>query len=456
MYAKELTTESTHNPIAIGVAAPRFGWSPAGSGPQTGYQLVVHTADHDGAPMTEVWDSGIVDSDACTAVRYQGTPLQSLGHYVWHVRLRDARGTLSPWSHPATFRTTLLSADAWRATWIGAPRRETAEPPPDPLLRTEFELGSPVRSARLFVCGLGYAVGHLNGRRIGDTVLDTPVTKYDIRVLFTTHDVGGLLRVGRNALGVALGRGFYAGRDPDRFGWHEEPYCDEPKLLAQLEIEHLDGSTTSIASGVDWQVADGPTTFDAVYAGESYDARREPAGWTAPGCTGGWQPAAAVTAPAGRLEPAAIEPIRATRDVRPVQVTPLDDGHLVDFGEMLAGWVRLRARGAPGARVTMRYGELLDDGRLVLEREHGTPDHPPCGPRFQTDEYVFADDQQAEWEPQFTYKGFRYVYVTGFPIRQATTRSSPAQCTPTWRARPRSPRPTASTRGCTTPCRSRC
>jgi alpha-L-rhamnosidase len=291
------------------------------------------------------------------------------------------------------------------------------DPPADPLLRKEFDIGAEIASARLYICGLGHAETWINGRRVGDAVLEPVGTDYDRRVLYVTHDVTGLLRRGRNAIGVALGRGMFATRAPETDNSQTAPWIAEPQVRAQLEVTLKGGRRVTVASGRDWQITEGPTVYDGMQTGQTYDARRARRlrGWDRPGHRAmGWRAAAVVTAPAGRLEAYAAEPTRAHEPVRAVKVTrPAEGVRLYDFRATLTGWTRLRGRFAAGTTVRMLYGEKLDaKGRISV----GTPgwnDNPSVTGRFQVDEYIAAGHGTETWEPTFACKGFRYVEVTG-------------------------------------------
>ena len=291
------------------------------------------------------------------------------------------------------------------------------DPPADPLLRTEFDLGARVRSARLYVAGLGLAVPFVNGHRVGDDVLTPKTTDYDRRLLYATYDVTALLRPGGNALGLALGRGFFSSRSPDSDGTNLARWVAEPQARAQLEVTLADGHRVTVGTGQQWRLAEGPTTYDAVYAGESYDARRAERldGWAAPGFDAeDWRPAAVVKSPGGRLEAFAGDPVRTQRPVRPVEVTrPADGVRVYDFGVVLSGWARLRGRLPEGARVGLQFGEKLrPDGRVEVGLAGGA-DNPSVDGRYQRDEYTASGRGVETWQASFTYKGFRYVEVTG-------------------------------------------
>lgn len=281
-----------------------------------------------------------------------------------------------------------------------------------PLLRRAFTLDAPVTRARLYVSGLAYHEVRLNGRRVGDAVLDPGFTDYDDTVLYATHDVTDLLAEGANAAAVELGRGFYGMTTPNVWNWHVPPWHGEPRLLFQLEVDHPDGSRTVVASDEQWRIADGPTLVNSQYTGETYDARLAVPGWTDPGFDdSGWAAASELDGPAGRLTAQEHEPIRITETVAPVSVTGIGGGRYVaDFGRTTAGWVRISVAVPAGTTVSVLHGEKLRDDGTV----DAVTGHVPGG-RFQRDEYVAAGTGRETWEPRFTYKGFRYVQIEGLP-----------------------------------------
>ncbi|HEX8866607.1 MAG TPA: family 78 glycoside hydrolase catalytic domain [Lentzea sp.] len=279
---------------------------------------------------------------------------------------------------------------------------------PAPLLRKEFTLTKPVSRARLYVSGLAYHETEINGRRVGDRVLDPGFTDYDTTVLYATHDVTQLVRSGRNAIGVTLGRGFFGMKSPNVWRWERPPWHDEPKLLAQLEIDHPDGTRTTVGSDESWRLTDGPTLSNSLYTGETYDARLAPQNWTKPGFDdSNWQSSPVRPAPKGTLKAQEHEPIRVVESVTPV-VTALKPGVFVaDMGRTMAGWTQLTVQAPAGTVVRLKHGETLNaDGSVHMENGHVT------GGRIQLDEYVCGGGQET-WEPKFSYKGFRYVEVTG-------------------------------------------
>ncbi|TXL85832.1 hydrolase [Streptomyces sp. IB2014 016-6] len=285
---------------------------------------------------------------------------------------------------------------------------------PAPLLRREFAVRKPVTRARLYISGLAYYVAELNGRPVGEQVLDPAFTDYDETVMYAVHDVTSLLRRGDNAIGVTLGRGFYAMTTPNVWNWHRPPWHGEPRLLCRLEAEHPDGSRTTVVSDTDWRMTEGPTLTNSLYAGETYDARLAPTGWTRPGFDDrAWRAPGAQQAPKGALRAQPHDPIEIIDTITPTGISELRPGvHVVDMGRTTAGWTRLTVKAPAGTTISLIHGEKLKDDGSV----HAETGHVPG--RFQRDEYICAGGGQPEvWEPSFSYKGFRYVQIEGLPAR---------------------------------------
>ncbi|GAA2793562.1 alpha-L-rhamnosidase [Crossiella cryophila] len=271
---------------------------------------------------------------------------------------------------------------------------------PAPLLRKDFRLDRPVLRARLYISGLAYYEAQLNGGRIGDQVLDPGFTGYDKTVLYAVHDITGQLRQGDNQLDVTLGRGFYGLTTINVWDWHLAKWHGEPRLLAQLEIEHPGGARTTIGTDGTWRITDSHTRVNSLYSGETHDARHTPGPWTA---------ARTLPAPTGALRAQPNEPIRITETIRPASITELRPGvHVADMGRTMAGWTQITVRAPAGTRISLLHGEKLNpDGSVQSVNEHVKD------LRQQRDEYITAGTGAETWEPRFSYKGFRYVEITG-------------------------------------------
>jgi alpha-L-rhamnosidase len=317
------------------------------------------------------------------------------------------------WSEPDFDDSAWPAALALKPYGEGPWGRGVTIPTSNPLLRTTFELRKPVQRARAYIVGLGYHEAHLNGARVGDHVLDPGWTDYGARALYSTHDVTEQLRRGRNAIAVALGSGWFGGMA----SWNVPgtAWDGRHRLKLRLRIEHPDGTTTVVVSRGDgsWRTLSGPTTTpvapDITPDSERHDARAEPPGWTGVGYDDArWAPAETIAPPPMALQAAPMEPIRVQRTLRAIKLTEPKPGVFVyDFGTTFAGWARLRVNGPAGAEVRLKYGEWLNDD--------GTVQTAGVGERQQTDTYLLRGDGTEEWEPRFTYKGLRYVQVTGYP-----------------------------------------
>ena len=432
------------DPLGLDEPSPRFSWriEAAGRGQsQSAYRVLVSSSRAGlDAGMGDRWDSGRVASETTNAVAYEGEPLRSGERCWWRVQTWDRDGRPGTDSPPATFEMALLDPGDWDASWICAAAGVSA-----PLLRTETVLiDRPVR-ARCYVSGLGYYELYINGRRVGEQVLDPAITYYhnDLpaelgsRVLYATHDVTRHLRAGPNAVGLMLGNGWYSAEDDvPPSPSHREPYGDRPVALLQLDIELDGGKTVRLVSDTSWQASAGPITYNDYSHGETYDARLERPGWCAPGFDdSAWEPAEAARAPSGRLQAQPLPPIRVVRTISPARWFPSGDGATIyDFGQNMSGWTRLTVSGPAGARVTIRHGHgVHPDGSLdnrsnmysygddvefhldaVARGEQGYEDY---GEHYdhsarQTDTYVLAGHGSETWEPRFTLHGFRYAEVS--------------------------------------------
>lgn len=441
----DLKCEYVTNPLGIGTASPRLFWvlkSNLRGDVQTAYQVLAASSPDRLKPgKADFWDSGKVMTPVSIQVEYQGKSLRSGTRVYWTVRAWDQRGRVSRFAAPAWYETTLLSQADWKAEWITDHRENEPADPfstlPAPLLRKEFVLDKKIQRARLYVSGLGCYEMNINGKRVGDHVLEPGWTKYSKRVLFSTYDVTGLLRGGTNAIGAMLGNGWYNPL-PLRFWGHlnvrEHLTIGQPRLIAQLHVIDADGRESIVATDATWRTSEGPVLRNNLYLGETYDARKEIAGWDQPGFDdSGWRAARLAFGNLGPLKAQEAPPIRVTRELKARTVTEPKPGVFIfDLGQNFAGWVRLRVKGAAGTVVKLRYGELLyGDGTLngmtavCGQIKGGGRDYEYPGEGYpktawQQDTYILKGDPQGEeWSPRFTFHGFRYVEVKGFPGRPA-------------------------------------
>jgi alpha-L-rhamnosidase len=305
----------------------------------------------------------------------------------------------------------------WAAQWIGRHHmmfQYADQCLPAPLYRKEFTLDGAVRRATLHICGLGYYVARINGRRVGDHVLDPSASQYDRRARYVTYDVTKLVRAGANAAGVMLGSGWYNGHTVEFWNLDRATWRDYPKLILELEVRLASGKMFRLVSDGTWRVVEGPVRFDGLRNGEHYDARAERPGWDSPGYDDSqWEQSLVVPGPGGVLEPQVAPPCRVTKTLRPVSFTRLASGAVVfDMGQNMAGWAQLRVSGPAGTQVVLRYAERCTaEGDIDVA---GMDRFIKSG-EFQTDRYTLKGRGNETWEPGFTYHGFRYVRVEGLP-----------------------------------------
>jgi alpha-L-rhamnosidase len=285
---------------------------------------------------------------------------------------------------------------------------------PARMLRKEFAVHGGLKRATAYVSGLGLSEFYLNGRKVGDHVLSPGLTDYRKRVQYVTYDVTDRLVPGQNAAGLILGNGRYwaprvgVALPAVSFGY--------PKARCQIEVEYADGGKQVVATGDEWKLTrDGPIRANSEYDGESYDARREIAGWSKPGFDDSkWEGAQLVEGPAGRLVAQMAEPLRVVETIKPAKVTePRPGVFIFDMDQNMVGWCRLKVAGPKGTEVRLRHAETLQaDGMLYLDNLRSAR---------ALDHYVLKGAGLETWEPRFTYHGFRFVEVRGYPGKPPLT-----------------------------------
>ncbi|WP_030450548.1 glycoside hydrolase family 78 protein [Herbidospora cretacea] len=397
LRVEPVTFEHHREPFGIGEAAPRLSW-------------VVRT-DLPGW-LQRAYDVELGDGTAARVVSgesvlvpWPGRPLRSRERVAVRVRVEGHDGSVSGWSAWSWAEAGLLDPADWTA---GA-----AAPPRDllggaPLLRRDFHTRAPVASARLYVTAHGLYEVEVNGTPVGDDVLAPGWTSYHHRLRYRTHDVTGLLREGGNTIGATLAEGWYTGR----YGFHggvAEIYGDRTALIAQLEIAYTDGGRDVVTTDGRWRSAQGPVTSAGLYDGETHDARLLPAGWSSPGFDEtAWRPADLLSHDPAVLVAPTGPPVRRIETISPAAVLTGPDGEtILDFGQNIAGRLRIRVQGPAGHAVSLRHAEVLDEnGALALRPLRHAAAH---------DTYLLRGGGVEEWEPRFTVHGFRYAQVDGWP-----------------------------------------
>ena len=377
----DLRTERLVEPIGLDAPAPRLTWRLEADGGETG---VVQTAAQ--LEVEGGWDPGRIDGWA-QQVTYAGPALASRQVVRWRVRAWTSAGA-TPWSEWATFETGILHATEWVATMITA--RATT-----PVVRFARTVDVPddVVRARLRVTAHGVVSVTVDGREVGDEVLAPGWTSYHHRLVVRTHDVTSLVAAGPVEVAATVAPGWFSGR----IGFRDAGpiYGEHVGALVQLELERRDGSRVVIGTDETWTATATPWLAAELYDGETFDARRPAAGEPAP-------VAVVEGFDHGVLRGSPVPPVRRTQELTP---TRLASG-ILDFGQNLVGWLRLRVRSVPaGTELVLRHAEVLDgEGRLFTE---------PLRTAAATDTYLAGGADEEVYEPRFTFHGFRYAEVTG-------------------------------------------
>jgi alpha-L-rhamnosidase len=400
----QLRTENQTYLFGTDIARPRFSWqlsSPARNTLQTAYELKVML------DKKAVWQSNKTSSAQSVFVPYNGTALESDRTYTWQVRVWDNQGHTSAWSQPALFKTGLLNPTDWKADWIEAGFTEDSINRPAQYFRKTFRMDKKIKTATAYITSLGMYEAELNGKRIGDAYLTPGWTSYNKRLQYQAYDVTGLLNPGANAVGVTLGNGWYRGF----LAWddHKNIYGKKLGLLMQILVVYTDGSKEYIASDDSWQCSTGPIRYAEIYHGETYDARAEKEGWSTAGYKAdGWVYAKKAMVTNRPIIATYNEPVKKHEQFKPIKIFKTPKGELVaDFGQNLVGWVELKVKGKNGDEVIIHHSEVLDKaGNFYTDNLRAAK---------QENKYILKGGGEEFFEPHFTFQGFRYIKVDGFP-----------------------------------------
>lgn len=401
--------EHHREPLGIGESRPRLSWTIADARDdwrQQSYAVTVvrgSSEDRDeerievasGEQVLVPWPFHALDSRERVGVR---------------VAVRGVDGSWSADSQETWLEAGLLQASDWSARPVGVDLDE--DPESDArratLVRRSFRVEGEIASARLYATAHGLYEAELNGVRVGTDTLSPGWTVYRERLRYYTYDVTALLVEGENALGAWLGDGWYRGR----LGWrggYRNVFGSDLSFLGQLELTYVDGRRKTIATDGSWRAALSPILRSGIYDGEDYDARHEHTGWTTASFDDtGWFPVAVRERDPRTLVAPTGPPVRVTEEIAPIAVLTSPTGaRILDFGQNLVGRVRIRVTGSRGTTVTLRTAEVLQEGEIYTR---------PLRSARSSDAYTLAGLQGGEeWEPRFTFHGFRYVEVSGWP-----------------------------------------
>ena len=414
-----LRCEYIKNPIQLDIPFPRFSWFLdhfERDQFQSAYQIIVSSGEElSNSEVGDLWDTEKVISQKSINIEYGGNPLKSNNKYYWRVKWWDKNKKESHFSKVAIFGTALLENGDWRAKWISngefidSNTRKTLQYKSGErgmlgilkevnaiYLRKEFSFNKPVKSAKAYVCGLGYYEFRMNGKKIGNRILEPAQTDYTKIALYSSFEITEILQ-DQNAVGIILGNG----RCVELFGY------DFPKLILQIHLNFEDGTSETVITDESWKISTGPITENGIYYGEKYDAQLEMPGWDLPNFDDShWEFAAVVNG--HKLSSQLMEPIQITQVLNSKKLySPKQGTYIYDFGQNFTGYVRLKVRGPRGQKIKLRFSEII--------YEDGTLNTATNGRAVATDIFVLKGEREEVFEPHFTYHGFRYVEVTNFP-----------------------------------------
>lgn len=389
MRLKDLRVNHVTEPLGLAIERPVFSWvaEDTESKKQAAAQITVTAGGE------TVYDSG--RREDISSLGFEAPlDLKPRTRYRWSVTVWGDQGD---WAAASSWFETAKEGEPWQGKWIAA---DFADKEAQPLLVKDFTLGAEPVSARLYACGLGIYEAEINGQKAGDEYLLPGYHCYDFALEYQTFDVTSLLHKGDNTLGFALGPGWYKG--DMIFDRYHDLYGDTMQLICELHVTLADGTQQVVCSDGSWKSYPSPITFSNIYDGEHYDASREVAGWSRPGC--GAQAGGVVL----REESTPLVARRGPKIVKKQSFLPTvlhtKKGETVlDFGQNMTGWVEFAADEPAGREVVLTYGEVLQDGCFYRDNL-----------RTAKAEYRYLSAGRPAWvRPRFTFYGFRYVKVEG-------------------------------------------
>lgn len=416
-----LQCEMLTNPEGIDVLKPRLSWqikADVNDVKQTAYQiLVASTLENLNANKADLWDSGKVASNESVNIIYNGKKLSDRQNAFWKVTVFTNKGEIKS-TENAHFSIGILTYADWKSTrWIGYEKLSKDDSISQysklsaRYLRKEINLNKQVKSAKVYIMGMGLYELYINGNKIGDQVLAPVPTDYTKNVKYNVFDVTSQLKEGKNMLGTILGNGrFFAMRQDYK------PYKIKsfglPKMALQLFVEYTDGSKEVIRTDDTWKLTtDGPILSNNEYDGEEYDARKEMKGWATTNFDDkNWVNARYVQEPGGFYEAQMSPYMKIMGEVKPISIKATAKGtYILDMGQNMVGWLQLKVKGKSGDKITMKFAESLQkDGSLYIANLRDAK---------TTDIYTLKGEGEEIWEPRFVFHGFRFVEISGFPTK---------------------------------------
>ncbi len=391
MKLTHLRTNHVETPLGLELGKPIFSWvaEETSDKKQAAAQITVQLTDG-----TEIYNSG--KREDISSLGFEApVSLSARTRYQWAVTVWGDGGDTA--SADSWFETSKME-EPWQASWIAADFEDNEV---QPLLAKEFILTGEILSARAYVCGLGIYEMEINGQKAGDEYLLPGFHCYDANLEYQTFDVTGLLRTGKNAIGLSLGPGWYKGDIV--FDRYHNLFGDTMQAICELHITYKGGTETVVPTDESWKSYRSPVTFSNIYDGEHFDARMKTPGWSEPGCTSTGS-GVVIREETRPLVPRLSPKILKKQEFSPVEILHTPAGETVlDFGQNMTGWVEFNARESAGSQIKLTYGEVLQNDCFYRENLRGAKA-----------EYLYTcDGAETRTRPHFTFYGFRYVKVEG-------------------------------------------
>ncbi|WP_299012534.1 alpha-L-rhamnosidase [uncultured Polaribacter sp.] len=437
---QNLLVNSKQNPSTIESKQPLFSWIASVEGfnkSQSAYHILVASIeDKLNEDDADIWNSNKTESNKSAFVKYKGKPLKAMQKYFWKVKIWDEKGTSSKWSEIQEFGMGLIDKKNWGdAKWITLNNDTRTSPyqfrdyktgrmgnqPAKKVngfaasyFRNELAIDKKIANAQVYICGLGYYELYLNGEKVGDHVLDPAPSNYDKQAYYVNYDITKSINSGKNAFGIILGNGFYA----QDISWKRDPESEKdmaygpPTVKFLLKLKYEDGSTKDFYTDKNWKESTGPIVFNNIYGGDTYDARFEIGKWNTVGYNDkSWGNPKEVAPKLRNISASQIPPIKKLQELSPQKVFKGADGEwIVDFGQNIAGWVKLNVEGKKGQLIDVITTEaLLTNGKDIFKGSTGGG----ANGMTQIYKYICKGEGVESWEPKFSYHGFRYAKITG-------------------------------------------
>ena len=435
---ESLTCNSKTNPRAIEHDNPLFSWVIDANGynrQQSNYHILVASSlENLNEKDADLWNSGNIASNQSTFVKYKGEKLEAMRTYFWKVKVWDQNQEVSKWSKHQQFKMGLLSNSNWEASkWITLQKdtRTSKHSYRDyktgrmktPIqvngfaagyFRNTLSIDKKVVDAEAYICGLGYYELYLNGKKVGDHVLDPAPSNYDKQAYYVNYNITEALKSGKNAVGIILGNGFYGQniswkRDPES---HKDLAYGPPTVKLLVKLKYADGTTSNFYTNKNWKATTGPIVFNNIYGGDTYDARFELGNWGAVDYDDtNWNGVKVASPKLKKISAQQIPAIKKIKEFDPQKVFKAPDGNwVIDFGQNIAGWVKINVNEPKDKLIEIITTEALTkNGKDIFQGSTGGG----ANGMAQVYKYISKGTGLASWEPKFSYHGFRYAKVIG-------------------------------------------